>query len=616
MSKASDRRLGDRAKAIDLNPLISDDLNTLVVPDTFRKPDNYIGHYIMRLGKQLGYSIRLLPVDKESIVELSEHDHKIGLGMFMSLEDQKANFRFTKKTDPYEIGRTIVRAQQIIGSLQSINQVGADILKANNYYFGNLQSKTAVIKKDLSDQAAGPEAKKAKKGSTIHSPYWVKSAPSLFEERKWGSQLTKILVHLMRRSYSLVEPMVLWDNLVPYITSYSDLVRSYCTRSIVTVPSRGRHPAQTVDRVPGKPRTNNLLLKPELGLMDRVSASLWEPTPWESMDSDEWAQALLANSLDTIKSDLAKIYNARAAFLSKLAAVTTKRLQSIRNLSESMKSKRKSDVNPEILERMLLARSDMTETLVSEIISLDNTGDSFLKEWAAGRPYTNLISDKSSVIMDEIKRTLRLEITREGFYASLKDASAAQLEQIRAFQSKISEETRAREAWLRQLKNQYGESTIQKWKANLKEFNFQEKTHIEPLQRRSQAERKALLRGIPHESRKPQGSAAADSKGKKKREVRLPNAPQRHVKYSEYTLDTKQAWLEFAGKNQLDLTETTVLLCEVAARSGKLYPVWYSEFLQPESGIIGNDGVDLKAIKDIAYSIHLSEEGGVASLEA
>jgi hypothetical protein len=470
ISRASQKRLGQQATSANLVPLISDALKTIVIPASFKNPDNYIGHYIIAQAKELNYSIKLLPVEQEKLTDITEYDSKIGLGIFMSLHDGENQFRFTKKTDPYEIGRTIVRSQQIIGFLAGTDKkAGPEVLKANNFYFGNVQSKTAALKKDL--EAAGVTGKGKAKQSVATSEYWFKTAPSLFQESMWSQQLSKILVTLMRKSYVFCTSEALWDNIVPNMMSYSDVVRSYCTRSIVTVPARGRAAAVTVERVPTKPRNNNLLLKQELSLIDRLSSCLWEPTIWEDTPSDEWARILLANGLDLIKSDLAKVYNGRAVFLSKLAAVTTKRLQAIRALPGDLKNKRKSDITPDILANLLLSRSNLTDALVSEITALDPSGDLFLKEWASGSRLSSLMTDKSSVVMDNIRRAIAIEITRDGFYSELRNASAEQTAALTHFQNRISAELAAKQAWLDNLNNRYGQSTTEKWKANLRDFD-------------------------------------------------------------------------------------------------------------------------------------------------
>jgi len=336
------------------------------------------------------------------------------------------------------------------------------------------------------------------------------------------------------------------------------------------------------------------------------------------MSSEEWAKALLANSLDTIKGDLARVYSGRATFLSKLAAVTTKRLQAIRSLSDDLKNKRKSDVTPEILERMLLTRSDMTEAFVSEILTLDPTGDLFLKEWASGSTLTRLMTDKSSVIMDEIKRTLRIEIAREGFYANLQNASAAQLAQITAYRERITEEARAREAWLGNLKQRYGDETIKKWSANLRSFKLGDAIDIKDT---TESKRKGKMpyKGIvPHETSKPGSSAVSKKKAKLKDDLGLnpKKTPTRSISQHDFGLTNYQTWIDWGKNNNLSPTEMTVLLCELAIRSGKTYPDWYTPYQNKEGLIIGNDGVDLPAVKQNAEAIERGTlAGGVRFLE-
>jgi hypothetical protein len=527
-TKLSNRKLGGLASAANLKPGIMEEAKIIILPSTFKEPDNSIGHLMLQLSRKLGYEIRLLPVSQTSLEEPSEFYQKTGLGMFMSLDDSKYMFRFTKKIDPYENGRTIARSQQVIGALNHLHASGQEVLKPNNFFFGNVQSKAATIKSDLEAQETRAP-KKRKKESVQTSPHWVKTAPALFWEKDHRQNLVKVLVSLLRKSWVLVDPDILWDNTVPYIVSYAEMVRSYCTRSIVTVPARGRTPAVTKDKVPQKPRSNNLLLKAEISLIDRISAPLWESTPWERITSDEWAQCVLANGIGKIKTDLTSLYSARATFLSKIAALTTKRLQELRKLSETLKYKRKGDITQDLLENMLLARADPVDAFVSEIVGLDPTGDLFLKEWATGTVTQRLKGDKSAPLMNEIKRSIRLEILQDGFYTDILSRREESLAQLVRHKERMQLEAQERSAWISTLKEQYGSETIDKWSANLKDFNFKDSLWgaLDPELRKMVPKSKGKTKIPPHEPLKPSPSRKVKKKDKKENLLMIrPNYPE------------------------------------------------------------------------------------------
>jgi hypothetical protein len=463
---------------------------------------------------KLGYEVKILQYDKSKLREIAEFDENLSLGIFMSLSDQEHTFNFTKKTDPYEIGRTVARAQQVIGMLAALyNEGGLELLKANDYYFGNLQSKSSQIKRDLKNLEESKDNKPKK--SVASKKYWLHSAPALFQEKEWADQLTKVLATLLRESYRIIPGQTLYNNLVPNLMTYSEVIRGYCTRSIITVPARGRNPAVTVDKVPVKPRANNLLLKEEIAVIDRLSSKLWEPTPFEKLSQEEWAETLLANGLKSIKSDLVRIYNDRATFLSKLASLTTKRLQAIRHMTPDSKTRRKSDITAEILGDSLLARTDNVDSFAVELMGLDPTGDLFLKEWATGDIYEGLLADRSQPVIQRLKQAIIVDLTQSDLYNTLVSKKAESLETVRRYRDNLKTESDAYQAWVREMKEKHGDHFISKWKSNLRSFDLSAaNANIMPRQDGKKIIYKVGL-SVPHMSSKPSIKGAKAPKKKR-----------------------------------------------------------------------------------------------------
>jgi len=510
----SSKRLGQRASGVSLRPLISKQQMLIVLPDTFKDPGNHIGHYMLKAANMLKYKVKLQPYDRGKLRDQAEFDKNLALGFYMSLTDGECQFNFNSKIDAYESGRSIARAQMLLGFLSDLDIKGSsEVLRANDYYFGNLQSKSGQIKKDLRKLEDNKDAKPKK--STVGKKYWLHTAPALFMESEWDQHLTKVLSILMKDTHALMPANTIMSNLMPNLLTYSEVVRGYCTRSIVTVPARGRTPAVTVDKVPVKPRANNLLLKEEIAVIDRISASLWEPTPWERMNPQEWADNLLTNGLNTIKTDLVRIYSDRASFLSKLASLTTKRLQIIRAMAPEMKTKRKSDITPEILGNAILTRPNPLEAFTSEVMGLDTNGDLFVKEWASGVRFLSIMQDKSHPMIERIKTSIRSDIVNSDPYSSLIAKREDMKAHIDAFRKQASDEARETSRYWETLKQTHGPS-LQKWKSNFVIKDLRERINVgRTVETALTGEMYTRQRRVPHSSTK-QAPFQADAKAAKK----------------------------------------------------------------------------------------------------
>jgi hypothetical protein len=470
ISRLSSRRIGGLVNKADLKPSIRTADKIVVLPDTFKMADNKLGHLICKLSRKLGYHIKLIPYDEAKLRDISEFDEKIALGMYLGLDDGKNNFRFNKKTDPYEIGRAMFRSQQIIGALGTM-KFGPDILKINEYYFGNRTTKRGKVL-DSYDSQLMQQKGSDKKVKREKEDYWIHSAPSLVREGDISSEIITVLVSLLRQSWSLVDPDTLWKNIVPYTITYAEVVQAYCTRDIVVSPAAGKRPAVTKTKVPSKPGANSLFLKDELSLINDISACLWQPTPWEKMSHDEWCQALYANTLSGIKKDLVAIYTERGNFLAKLASCSTKRLQEIRRTSENLKNKRKSDITAAELSMTLIARDDHISRFASEIMSLDPNGTMFIKEWSTGKRFTKLVADTSQPIKDRLFALVARAVASRGFYDAMLKEQAEKVKTYQRVKENAIAEKAAHDKWIASLAAEYGSETINKWSSNLIKFDY------------------------------------------------------------------------------------------------------------------------------------------------
>jgi hypothetical protein len=351
---------------------------------------------------KLGYTCKSTSYTGE-LNEISEYNENVCLGLYMTLDESEAKsiLQIRKKQDPYEIGRTIVRAQQLIGLITDQKDLATDILKRNQYYFGNNPTETVKVDKvEVPVRTA------------------VSELESSFLEKSQAKNLLPILVKLMRSSYSLVEAETLWDNLVPNIITYSDVVHRYCTKEIVTTPAIGRKPAITRKKVPTKPKANNLFLKPELDFLNKVSAGIFEPTPFERLEHSAWAEHIFAaGGLAGVKTTVQSIYNKRADFLTRLAGLSTRRLRAYRKTDPSRITAKKATIQASDLEEVILTRASPEREFAKELSILDPSGQLFIGQFYAG---PTRMAASSELSEDELELMLTISIVEANFYSELK----------------------------------------------------------------------------------------------------------------------------------------------------------------------------------------------------
>jgi hypothetical protein len=516
-SKISLRRLGGLADSVNLKPLISSREKIVVLPSTYERSDNAIMHFTAKLATQLGYRVKIAQYGNRTIRELTDHQQKVNLGLYMSLDDRTAMVRFTKKVDPYEMGRVLVRSQQIIGLLSQDEKLGVNILTENNRLFGNAKSYDSRKKVGAADQ------------------YWLRELPLFFEEADWGDPLANVLSTLMKQSYRLVDEEVIFNNLVPYIQTYPSFVQRTQKKEIVISPAKGRRPAVTSVKVPSKPKKNALLLDSEMKLLMEVSTGIWKPTPFEGISHEDWATAILENGSKTIEQELDKIYNARSQFLSKLASVTTKRLQGIRLLNETLKTKRKADITSTNLVELLLSRDDPWADFAHEITLMDPTGNSFLKEWTIGGKNKSFINDTSKDVVEKIYWNVWDRAMKMGLYLKELEARERISQQLTEARAKAENEAAADKAWRDSFKEKYG-TTVYEQYAHLRKDNWGEAPTLLPKSRKRKAVN--ISHVIPHELQKP--ATYQPRKGKMKAEVIEPRVHPEGVRNFVYGTDEER----------------------------------------------------------------------------
>jgi hypothetical protein len=487
-SKVSSRRLGGQISSANLKPLINEASRIIVIPETFKEPDNYLGIYVLKAAMKLKYTVKVIPYHgaRQEIPKTSEQRL---LGIYMSLDDSEAMFRFTKKEDNYEIGRAYARSQAIIGALQH-RGMDASVLKENQVYFGNYRPPTGT-----------------QKGTKPLDQYWIHQLPAMVMERDWANECSKIAISLLRKAWILIDPGILWDNMVSQHITYSNVVSEYCSKDVVIEPSRGKKKAVVAKKVPQKVRSNSLLLKSELEIINRLADSIFSRTPWEQLSQEEWVMQLWTEGLDKIRSALSANYACRAQFLSKLAALTTKRLRLIRETGEK-KHIRKADVQASDLSSLLLSKGNPVQAFVQEILNLDPTGELFLKEWFVG-----VYADWSKVgsgtsFQTHLKRKVANEVYESNPYDELLKDRDDLRQEILSIATQMEQHRQEEETFLAEVESKIGSATMAKWKTNLRKFSLEEQSNAalsERGLRRPPSKRLFNVTEVPHEP-KPRAS--------------------------------------------------------------------------------------------------------------
>jgi len=352
----------------------------------------------MKFATALGLTIKLTGYDGNMRVP-SEFDENLALGIYMGVDDQNANFNIKAKTDAYELGRTIVRAQQLIGCLTHLGH-GVDVLKPSHYFFANNPG----------------EVKKIDKVSISVSSCKTQLL-GLFAEQEIAKDLLDMLIKLLRESYRLIPEDTLYNDLKPNIITYQQVITKYCSTDRIVEPAKGKRKALVVKKVPGKPKLSPLLLKSEMDLLNKITAPLFGKTSFEDMDTNEWVNTILDRGVRFVRDHLKSIYNERQVYLTRFAKLTTNRLQAIRKTDLTKSMIKKSAVTVTDVHALLLTRADPITAFVSEVQKLDPTGEAFIAQYFAGD--TKTYAHKGVLSDDDIRQLIAKLILDNQVYLSL-----------------------------------------------------------------------------------------------------------------------------------------------------------------------------------------------------
>jgi hypothetical protein len=384
IDKAFDKKRNEAlSKRTDLRPQIIVSRKEVYLPDTYEsQSDNIILNGMIMLAKLLGFAVKIIPYGERKIRELSPRQWKIATGIGFACKDIDAKINIKQKDDYYELGRTYARSQQIYGYFNTDRKLGIGALKRNQRFFGN-----------------NPGEMEGSKNSQVPVAFLAKEVDSLFIEQEWAKELAYILNNLLRRSSELLKKEILDDAIADNIIPFSELMRLYGSRKIVARPSVGRQPAIYIERMPKYPRQNSMLLAEENKLIRDLADDLFKSI--EVLSGVEYIDYIKESGFAQLRERIETSSSRRAEFLSKFAAMTTRRLAEWRKLHDS-KSKRKRDVTPDDVKSLLRRRERPPSRLAEEILFLDPTCKGLLKGFASRNDRTGEL-DKNQTLRNLLK---------------------------------------------------------------------------------------------------------------------------------------------------------------------------------------------------------------------
>jgi len=352
-SKLSSRLAAALSSKDKVVPILSTSERWIIVPEDFKQDDNYIGHYMITVSKLLGLTVYSIPYEGERIPNLPMESEKISIGILTSLQDTDRKIRVTQsKKDSVELGRTIVRAQQVMKLFTSKN-LGLEALKQDHRFFGNNPSEVKVI-------ANFP----------TKVVYTAKELGLLFEHKAWAEQLRKLLITLMRESAIFLKADAADHAIETNLLTREEAIVKFCSRSQATVVKRGRKAkTEKVSRVPKKPRASPLLTKREMDFINHVSRGIFiEPSEEELKD---WPLYIIRKGFANVKSQLESNYSLRRRFLAGFARITTSRLTEFRKLKPNERYKKKKDIALTDVDALLDSRDNKPKRLAREVSFVD-----------------------------------------------------------------------------------------------------------------------------------------------------------------------------------------------------------------------------------------------------
>jgi hypothetical protein len=356
------RRSNLHSKDTNILPHIDASERTVYVPDTYDKEDNVIMASMVSLAKTLDYNVSKLPYGERVYETPAESVWQIAVGMGFAPLDFKNKFLIKEKSDMYEQGRTIARAQQLLGYFNTEKKLGAEALRRDQMFFGNNPTQTTSV------------------GKTQYPVRYVgKILESCFAEIEWASYLAPMYLVLLRKSWTLLDKEILESSVKDVMLQYTDVLDLFAKRETVIVPQKGKTAAVSVRKVPKKPKVSSLLKRTEYEFLDRTLTKVFSAIDQSSRD--DWYNHVMAHGFSTIKKRIIENANVRAQILQRFASMTTKRLNELRQVGPHVTTVRKRDVQPTDLNTMLLRREKPVDRFADELISLDPTFTSILVDF-------------------------------------------------------------------------------------------------------------------------------------------------------------------------------------------------------------------------------------------
>jgi hypothetical protein len=322
--------------------------------DSLRKTDNYIGLLVIALAHKLGYEIYNLKYEGE-FRSLTDECDDIAAGMFAAYKQNDLHINLSSKVSSVELGRTYARAIQVQGLIGADKKLGPESLKFNHRFFGNNPREYDLINK-----------------VPVSVKYFLSELPNLFHEMDWAKELAHVLVRLLKESHIFLTKEIRESCISSNVLSYSEVVERFCTKPIVIEPARGRKPATVRNVIPHKPRPNAMFIKDEYDFIMKQTESLWT-SPSFAKDSASWVKHICEHGFLPTKKEIIEHHNEKAAFLTKFASISTKRLREYRGVPNSVANKRKKDISRDDVNLLLERRADVSGSLIRELISLDPT---------------------------------------------------------------------------------------------------------------------------------------------------------------------------------------------------------------------------------------------------
>lgn len=373
-----------------MKPFISASSKIAVLPKAFEEEDYYLGNYMIAVCKDLGLEVYLVDY-KGKVDSLTDRAERIGLGIYLSLNDHNRNITVKEKKELIEFGRAIVRGQQTVKVFTS-PALGMDALIRDNRMFGNQPGQ--IIKVE---------------GQTLKVVPIVKEFDSLFRETQWRSDLRPMLRFIMRESAQFLgEPQIkhmIADNLM----TRDQLIATYCQMPTgKTVKGSGKKKKQVL-KVPSRPKASPLMTTKEGKFISDLASTIFLPPTEEEGD---WFKYITDYGFSVAKNRIQYNYRLRSQYTQGFSRITTSRLREFRQVNPAARYKKKKDIAGEDTLFLLSLRKDLAEKFAQELLYLDPLCEKALM------PYNKTVIKGTTKVLDtpEVVKELVSVITLSGVY--------------------------------------------------------------------------------------------------------------------------------------------------------------------------------------------------------